>query len=92
MSNKRNKEQVYDEEINPLMAKILAICKEHKIAMVAQFSTPNDEDPDLLCTSALLDEEYEPHKHQLKALDVLKPKPATFMAFTITTKKSEGQT
>lgn len=74
-----NKEQVYDAEIAPLMAKILEVCKREKIAMVAQFSTPNDDDPDLLCTSALLDKEYSPTKDQLAALSILKD---GFVAFT----------
>lgn len=34
------KEDVYDAEINPLMAKILDICRQHKIAMVASFHIP----------------------------------------------------
>lgn len=67
-----NKEQVYDSEISPLMAKILEICKREKIAMVAQFSTPNDDDPDLLCTSALLEKEFNPTRDQLAALSILK--------------------
>lgn len=31
------KEQVYDEQIYPLMDKIISICKENKIDMVATF-------------------------------------------------------
>jgi hypothetical protein len=76
-----NKEQIYDAEIAPLMTKILEICKREKIAMVAQFSTPNDDDPDLFCTSALLDVEYNPTKNQLAALSILKD---GFVAFTRT--------
>lgn len=78
-----SKESVYDNEISPLMAKILEICKREKIAMVAQFSTPNDEDPDLLCTSALLDKEYNPTKAQLAAFGLLKE---GFTAFSMTTR------
>lgn len=46
---KRTKEQVYDSEINPLMAEILTICNRHKIVMVASYYL----DDDLACTSYL---------------------------------------
>ena len=67
----KSKEEVYDAEIAPLMAQILEVCKREKIAMVAQFSTPSAEDPDLLCTSALLEKEYSPTKDQLAAYQIL---------------------
>jgi hypothetical protein len=51
-----NKEQVYDEKINPLMAQIIAICQEHNIAVVASFHTPNDDDEDLFCATCIPDE------------------------------------
>lgn len=39
----KNNEFVYDEQINPLMAKIIAICREHKIPMAATFEyAPGD--------------------------------------------------
>lgn len=41
------KEQVYDSEISPLMEKIIAICKKHKIAMLCDFGLGDD----LKCTS-----------------------------------------
>lgn len=76
-----SKEQVYDAEIAPLMAKILEVCKREKIAMVAQFSTPSDDDPDLLCTSALTEEEYNPTRDQKAAVCIL---TEGFVAFTRT--------
>ena len=51
-----NKEQIYDEQIFPLMGQIIRICQEHKIAVVASFHTPNDEDPDLYCATRETDE------------------------------------
>jgi len=74
------KEQVYDNQINPLMAKILKICKQHKIAMLANFRL----DDDLQVTSALLAEEYEPSDGQLQALRNFEPEPAFAMAETTT--------
>lgn len=63
------KEQVYDEQISPLMETIIDICKAHKIAMIADFAL----DGDLKCTSALLTKEYGPKQNQLAAIKLLKP-------------------
>ena len=54
----RTKEQVYDDEVFPLMAQIIDICKAHKIAMVASFAVPNEDNPALQCTTALLEDEH----------------------------------
>lgn len=51
-----NKEQIYDAQINPLMAQIIEICKANNIAMLATFALPTPEDADLCCTSHLPDE------------------------------------
>ena len=40
-----NKEDVYDTQINPLMAEIIKICQENKIAMLASFAIPTEENP-----------------------------------------------
>ena len=64
-----SKESVYDEQINPIVAKIIDICKEHKIALLAQFGL----DDDLVVTTALLTKEYSPTKKQIRAYDILKP-------------------
>jgi len=55
-----NKEQVYDEQISPLMQQIIAITREHGIAMIASFDIahdgegPNGEDCSALLCSTLL--------------------------------------
>ncbi len=47
-------EDVYDEQISPLMSRIIAICKEHQIPMVAQFQYANDEENGpAFCTTAM---------------------------------------
>lgn len=51
-----NKEQIYDTQINPLMAQILEICKANGIAMLATFDIPTPENPHWACTSHLPDE------------------------------------
>ncbi|MGU7854960.1 hypothetical protein ACV22X_19705 [Burkholderia orbicola] len=53
-----SKEHVYDDLISPLMAQLLSVCKDHKIAILASFSIPTDEDPELACTSALIGGEF----------------------------------
>jgi hypothetical protein len=49
----RTKEQVYDEEIYPLMAKIIEITKRHKIAMFLHFEIPTPDNPTLSCSTFL---------------------------------------
>lgn len=80
--SEKTKEEVYDEEISPLMAQIIAICKRRKIALLAQFRIGED----LAATTALLSNEYEPSKEQLAALGLLKD---GFTSFAITTKPKE---
>jgi hypothetical protein len=74
------KEEVYDAEINPLMAKIIEICKREKIAALCNFHLGGD----LACTTSLLAAENKPSKDQLSALSMLRD---GFVAFAITTRK-----
>lgn len=85
-----NKEEIYDAEISPLMAQILAICKEHKIAMVASFDLPVPDDPDLVCTSALTTEEFEPRQALRDAVIVLCNPEMAYIAMTLTNKKPDA--
>jgi len=50
-----NREKIYDDEINPLMAKIIDICKSNDIQMLSSFAL-NDED--LVCTTYLPCKEF----------------------------------
>ena len=52
------KEEIYDEQISPLMTQIIAICKENKIANVCSFSLDLDEG--LCCTTCMTQDEFEP--------------------------------
>lgn len=38
-----NKEQIYDDQISPLMQQIIAICQENSIAFFADFELGHDE-------------------------------------------------
>lgn len=56
------KEAVYDREINPLMTKVIEICKANDINVLISFSIgvePDEESASfgnpILCTTALLD-------------------------------------
>lgn len=51
-----NKEEIYDEQIHPLMNQIIAICKKNGIAMVASFDIPTEAEPGLSCTTSFGDE------------------------------------
>ncbi len=44
MSELWDKEAVYDAEISPLVKQIIALCKEHRIPLVATFQIGNDEE------------------------------------------------
>lgn len=68
-----NKEQIYDEQISPLMAQIIAICAEHKIAHIACFAIPTDDDPDLRCTTGQLSADFEPPEEFLQAWKHIRP-------------------
>ena len=58
MAKRMTKEQVYDKQINPLMAQIIEICKRHKIAHFCSFSL--DIESGLLVTTFDLNEECQP--------------------------------
>ncbi|SDH11338.1 hypothetical protein SAMN05216466_107146 [Paraburkholderia phenazinium] len=68
-----NKEQIYDEQISPLMTQIIAICRAHKIAHVACFAIPTEDDPDLRCSTAQLTSDFEPPEEFLQAWKHLRP-------------------
>lgn len=64
-----NKEEIYDEQISPLMQKIIAICRENGIAMIASYDIahdgegPNGEDcSQLICNTLLPDGDGKPNK------------------------------
>ena len=78
------KEEAYDKEIRPLMAQIIEICKREKIAVLANFQLSVKDEPDLRCTTALLEKDFEPSQEQIAALSLLRD---GFAAFTVTTKR-----
>lgn len=85
-------EVVYDEKINPLMAQIIAICKEHNMPMLAAFQyavkDAGTEDAEFLfCTTTLFQADERPIAKELRIANhtVRNGAPGSFGAFTITT-------
>ena len=78
-------EAVYDSEIAPLMTKIIAICKEHEMPMLATFAYAKDADETKFCTTSL-PVEVRPVEVLTKAARLIRHgEPGRFAAFTITT-------
>lgn len=65
----QTKEEVYDAEVYPLMAQIIAICKRNKIAMLASFTLDAAEERN--ATAFLLSDEYQPHASLLSAREAM---------------------
>ncbi len=81
----RTKEEVYDARISPLMAQIIAICREHKIAHVCAFTL--DVEEGLCCISANTSEGFEPEERLLAAARALYRNPQTS---TLTIRDGDG--
>lgn len=59
-------ERVYDAEIAPLMARIISVCKERGIPLVADFQLGRD----FFCTTAVIPDGAD--QHMQNALDTMK--------------------
>ena len=83
MSEMFNKEGVYDNEISPLMRKIIEICNENKIPMVASFTYENCEEKGCgRCTTQLVFEGREDEANQ-KATGIINNGGHTTTAFAV---------
>ena len=85
-----DKESIYDDEIHPLMAKIIDICQRERIPMAAIFDIKDDgEEGPLLCTTIIDDESVDPHATGLEVIkrvrEAIFQKPI-FMAIRIQSK------
>jgi hypothetical protein len=83
-----NKEQVYDEQIAPLMDQVIAICRDRKIAMLATFAIPTEEDNDLSCTTHLPDESGKLPEQIERAARIVRGTPSPLM---LTTRNAAGE-
>lgn len=86
------KEQIYDDKISPLMAQIIAICKVHKIPVVASFFTPGADDPELAVTTALLGNGFEAPANFSNALRELRPELFVGAPLMLRTEYGDGST
>ncbi|WP_175806908.1 hypothetical protein [Burkholderia cenocepacia] len=86
------KEQIYDEQISPLMTQVIAICKEHKIPIVASFFTPSDNDPELAVTTALLGNGFDAPENFSNALRELRPELFGGAPLMLRTEHGDGST
>lgn len=81
-----DKEAIYDEQISPLMAQIIKICRDNNINMATTFSLDFDEEAEetLYCTTVIpIDESDEEGMSRIvECGKVMYPEPQSF-AFTI---------
>lgn len=83
-----SKEDIYDNEISPLMGQVIELCQKHGIAMIANFACPSDEEETLQALTMLPDHTGEhPANHQ-EALYAIRPSSRPPMMLTTT--HSEG--
>lgn len=71
MRDTRTKEQVYDEEVKPLLDHVIAICQRRKIAMLASFAIDSPATPGLRATTITVDETGRNPGDQMRALRCL---------------------
>ena len=85
-------EAVYDAEIFPLMAKIIDICKQHKMPMIASFAYAHDAENDdtANCTTRLGWPGRRPRSHD-EAERAVRRNGAAVFAITITSRKEEDR-
>lgn len=81
-----NLEAVYDEQIAPLMKKVLDICKANDLPVVASFCYAIQADGGVdLCSSAILPVNRTPETLE-RMLYALKNRPGGMLAVTIVNK------
>lgn len=85
-----NEEDVYDNEISPLLRQIIDICNKHNIPMIASFVYENCEDRGPgCCTTLINDKENRVHPPLNKMMKVIKyTDEVSTMAITISNDSS----
>ena len=82
-------ENVYDEQINPLMQKIINICRENKMPMLCSFAFINNEERGLgTCDTILNGFEGREIQRFVHALKTIRNQPE-MIAFSIMTGASK---
>lgn len=49
----RNKEEIYDEDIHPLIAQVIKTCKDNGIGLFFHANIPTEADSSLCCTTSI---------------------------------------
>lgn len=80
------KEEIYDEQISPLITRVIRICKENKIANVMSFSLDLEEG--LCCTTCMTEDDFEPPEKFRECVKLLFPPKINPLFVTIT--KGDG--
>jgi hypothetical protein len=79
-----SKENVYDEQISPLVHQIIEICKEHNIALLLSAQLQDEDDETLYCTSILPGDEDVSDERFVQALNIIRPPSRSVMHMTTT--------
>jgi hypothetical protein len=79
-----SKENVYDEQISPLVHQIIEICKEHNIALLLSAQLQDEDDETLYCTSILPGDDDVSDERFVKALNIIRPPSRSMMHMTTT--------
>lgn len=82
-------ENVYDEQISPLMQKIIAICQENNMPMIASFAFENCEERNLGCCTTILNH-FDDRKvaEFTQAVRIIQKSPQVF-GFAITSREAK---
>lgn len=85
-------ETVYDAEIAPLMAKVIEICKAHKLPVFISFLYANDPEGEAsFCTTNVMPDEWNRPipENMLRLIDVICPRRVPPLRLTV--KNADGK-
>jgi hypothetical protein len=78
------KENVYDEQIRPLVHQIIDICKEHNIVLLLSAQLQDEDDETLYCTTILPGTDDVSDEKFVQALNIIRPASRSVMHLTTT--------
>lgn len=82
-----DKESIYDEQIAPLMAQIIVVCKEHRIPLVAQFQyagADEEKAPAYVSTILPFEEASADFKQLIQLIHQTIPRPMVLTETVVT--------
>jgi len=78
------KENVYDEQISPLVRQIIDICREHEIALLLSAQLEDEDERELFCTTILAGTDEVSCEKFVQALNVIRQPSRPVMHMTTT--------